>query len=92
MPEAPGILLAKVRESFNLDSRPRLVELDDEAKEWGVESIAEEPISSEAMLLPDGDGYRIVLNVVNGQGARLRQRFSYAHELGHLLRSEEHHV
>ena len=85
MPEAPGILLAKVRESFNLDSRPRLVELDDEAKEWGVESIAEEPISSEAMLLPDGDGYRIVLNVVNGQGARLRQRFSYAHELGHLL-------
>lgn len=85
MPEGPDVLLVMVRESFNLDSRPRSVDLDDEAKEWGVESIDEEPISSEAMLIPTGDGYRIVLKDIKEQGVMVRQRFSYAHELGHLL-------
>lgn len=85
MSETPETLLARVRESFGLDSRARDVELDAEAEEWGVTSIDEEPISSEAMLLPTGDGYRIVLKDGKEHGAMVRQRFSYAHELGHLL-------
>lgn len=83
--ESPNTGLTRVRELFGLDTLERPVDLFGLARQWGVSSIDEEPIGSEAMLLPSGDGYRVVLKKSNSQAAMLRQRFSFAHELGHLL-------
>lgn len=77
--------LYEILEHFSLETLPKPVDLDGLARQWGVVSIDKEPISSEAMLIKRGDGYRIVLRDVQGQTYRPRQRFSYAHELGHLL-------
>ena len=48
-------------------------------------SVEEQAISSDAMLLPSADGYSVVLKKVNQPSHFRRQRFSFAHELGHLL-------
>ena len=52
---------------------------------WGVTSVEERDIESDAMLLPDGSGYSIVLKRAHIPSQGRRQRFSLAHELGHLL-------
>lgn len=77
--------LTEILERFSLETRQRPVDLVGLAKEWGVVSIEKEPISSEAMLIQSGDGYKIVLKDVQEQTYGRRQRFSFAHELGHLL-------
>ena len=37
------------------------------------------------MLLPGATGYKVVLKQADSVGEKARQRFSFAHELGHLL-------
>ena len=77
--------LTEVIERFSLETLQRPVDLVGLAKGWGVRSIEKEPIDSEAMLIKGGDGYKIVLKDVQEQTYLRRQRFSFAHELGHLL-------
>ena len=64
---------------------PRRVELKCLARQWGVTEIETKNIDSEALLLPGLNGYKIVLKDTDTRGGTLRQRFSLAHELGHLL-------
>ena len=85
MPKVRDDPLRKVRESFSLESLQRPVDLVDLARSWGVTSIEKRPMDSEAMLLPGTDGYKIVLKDGSEHPAVTRQRFSFAHELGHLL-------
>ncbi len=42
-------------------------------------------MDSDAMLLPTADGFKVVLNEAKTRGQKIRQRFSHAHELAHLL-------
>lgn len=77
--------LCKILEEFSLESLQRPVKLEELAKNWGVTAIETQPIASEAMLLPGGNGYKIVLKELMSQTAATRQRFSFAHELGHFL-------
>ncbi len=37
------------------------------------------------MLLPSAGGYKVLLKKASSPGEEVRQRFSFAHELGHLL-------
>lgn len=74
-----------IREKFRLDALPGLADLKTLAQNWGVTSIEEREIGSEAMLLPHREGYSIVLKTVDRPSRARRQRFSFAHELGHLL-------
>lgn len=74
-----------LREEFRLDALPCLVDLKTLAQRWGVTSIEEREIGSEAMLLPNREGYSIVLKTADRPSRARRQRFSFAHELGHLL-------
>ena len=69
-------------------SRPKSVDLSALAKRWGVTSIEEGSIASEAMLLPSSSGYKVILRNATTPGQVIRQRFSFAHELGHLLLRE----
>ena len=85
MIEMRGDPLRKVLESFSLESLQKPVDLADLAKSWGVTSIEMRAIDSDAMLLPESDGYKIVLKPVSEHFSATRQRFSFAHELGHLL-------
>ena len=55
------------------------------AKDWGVTAIEEDDISSDAMLLPNELGYTVILRTTGEQSRKVRQNFSLAHELGHLL-------
>lgn len=73
--------LTVVRE-FRLEALPRPVAVDTLAKTWGVVTIRHEDISSHGLLLKGKRGYTIVLNRNTSKG---RQRFSLAHESGHLL-------
>ena len=68
-----------------MESRPRPVNLIDLAAEFGVDSVEEDYISSLAMLVPIPRGYKVVLKKGTTAGEKVRQRFSLAHELGHLL-------
>ena len=85
MREIRGDALRKVLESFSLESLQKPVDLVGLAKSWGVTSIETQTMDSEAMLLPGIDGYKIVLKDVSEHFAVTRQRFSFAHEIGHLL-------
>ena len=79
--------LARIIDDFRLAALPCLTDLDLStlAKKWGVNSIEEREIESDAMLLPSKNGYSIVLKKSERPGLSFRQRFSLAHELGHLL-------
>jgi hypothetical protein len=70
---------------FRLEALPRPVNLEFLAKKWGVTSVEKQPIASDAMLLRGNNGYKIVLKEVEEPAHLTRQRFSFAHELGHLL-------
>ena len=77
--------LSTIREESRLAALPCLVDLKTLAKNWGVTAIEEREIGSAAMLLPNREGYSIVLKTVDQPSRERRQRFSFAHELGHLL-------
>lgn len=77
--------LSAIREEFRLEALPCQVDLENLARRWGVTSIEEREIGSEAMLLPNRNGYSIVLKKADRPSRLARQRFSFAHELGHLL-------
>ena len=78
-------VLARIIDDFRLVALPCLADLAVLAKKWGVNSIEEREIESDAMLLPSKNGYSIVLKKSERLGLSARQRFSLAHELGHLL-------
>ena len=78
-------VFSSIMDEFRLAALPDLADLKALARRWGITSIEERDIESEAMLLPNKDGYSIVLKKVNSAGQLARQRFSLAHELGHLL-------
>lgn len=78
-------ILDKVIEIFSLDTLSRPVDLNELAREFGVSSVEVDAISSEAMLIPSAGGYKIVLKKSESAVGIPRQRFSFAHELGHLL-------
>ena len=61
--------------------------MNDLAQGWGVTSVETSKINAEAMLLPDsaGSGYKIILKDYRRKTLSPRQRFSFAHELAHLL-------
>ena len=79
------LALAAVLKKFGLEGLPRLANLEVFARKWGVVSIRREPIESDAMLFGDGSGFTMVINSLKSRGNPARQRFSFAHELGHLL-------
>ena len=79
------LVLSSVVDEFRLAALPCMADLQTLARRWGITSIEEQDIGSEAMLLPTNNGYSIVLKKVNSAGQLARQRFSLAHELGHLL-------
>ena len=83
---AKDYLLTQVINRFDLQSLDRPADLEKLAKDWGVTSIDVEPLfSAEAMLVPSSTGYKIILSEANRQAYHSRHRFSFAHELGHLL-------
>ena len=75
----------QIVKSFSLDKISRPVDLASIAKKWGVTTIERRAIASGAMLLPLEEGYKVILKNVNTPRELTRQRFSFAHELGHLL-------
>ena len=75
----------QIVDSFSLDRPTRPVDLVSIAREWGVVAIERRQIASGAMLLPLGDGYKVILKSADTPMELTRQRFSFAHELGHLL-------
>ncbi len=77
--------LSQVIETYSLESIPRLVNLYELATSFGVVSVEVDAISSEAILVPCADGYKIILRKTDSHGGLTRQRFSFAHEMGHLL-------
>ena len=77
--------LNSVVRAYSLDEINPPVDLEALASSWGVLSISNEDISSDAMLIPSPSGYRVLLRKASTAGERIRQRFSLAHELAHLL-------
>ena len=77
--------LHQVVEKFSLATLPRSADLNELATAFGVSSVEVDSISSEAMLVPVADGYKIVLKKADSPSGLTRQRFSFAHEVGHLL-------
>ena len=80
--------LESLVDDFRLAALPRAADLLELAKKWSVTKVEERPIESDAMLMPNGSGYSIILKKVSQPGQLRRQRFSLAHELGHLLLQE----
>lgn len=78
-------IIEQVADTFSLNALSRPVELNPLAMQWGVSAIEQQAIASEAMLVPGVNGYKIILKSATGAGELIRQRFSFAHELGHLL-------
>ena len=78
-------ILATIEGAFQLQLLPKRVNLAQLARKWGVTSIEVAPIKSDAMLLPGKRGHKIILREATTRSSVLRQRFSMAHELGHLL-------
>ena len=72
-------------EEFRLSALDCRVDLKRLAFGWGVASITERDIYSEAMLIPTEGNYEIILKKATQTSQMRRQRFSLAHELGHLL-------
>ena len=85
MPRVADGQLAEIIELFGLEALERPADLERLAKDWGVTSIEIEPIASDAMLLPSANGYKVVLKEATHRAHFARHRFSFAHELGHLL-------
>ncbi len=109
MNQSDDPVVAGIVNEFHLASRLREDDLEARARYWGVTSIEEQEIGSDAMLLsnkdsfvafrgiplpledsvtmlsPDKGGYSIILKKSERLGLSVRQRFSLAHELGHLL-------
>ena len=79
---------AKVVAAYRLQGLNAPVDLNGMARKWGVTSVEERQISSDAMLLPSLNGYSIILKPVSTPSGHVRQRFSFAHELGHLMLRE----
>ena len=77
--------LRHVIDKFSLEALPRRVNLNELATSFGVVSVEVDAISSEAMLVPIADGYKIILKKSDSYSGLTRQRFSFAHEMGHLL-------
>ncbi len=63
------------------------VDLHTVASECGVVTVERREMIPEAVMAPEGDGFRIYLrsNFVNRPGANVRERFSLAHEIAHTL-------
>ncbi len=80
-----GQTLDHIVESYSLHKLTPPVDLFSLAAAWGAVSIEQREISSDAMLLPAAEGYKVILKKAYSSGERVRQRFSFAHELGHLL-------
>ena len=78
-------LLEKIVDDFRLAALACMEDLYQLARQWGVSRIEERIIDSDAMLLPNGAGYSIILKKMHLPSHLGRQRFSLAHELGHLL-------
>ncbi len=72
-----------------MDSLSPRTDLAELAKQWGAISIEKKPIDSDAMLVRADEGYRIILNDAKTRAEVVRQRFSLAHELAHLLLHRE---
>ena len=85
MMAADSEVVQRIVESHLLDSPTRRADLGQLAARLGVVSVEESAIASDAMLLPGSGGFKIVLKAASTPGAMVRQRFSFAHELGHLL-------
>ena len=77
--------LGEIVERFALESLSPPVDLTSLAVGWGVTSIEQRDISSDAMLMPSVEGFKVALKKASTAGEKVRQRFSLAHELGHLL-------
>ena len=77
--------LSLVIDTFSLGALPRRVNLNELATSFGVVSVEVDAISSDAMLLPSADGYKIILKKTDSYSGFTRHRFSFAHEIGHLL-------
>ena len=76
----------KLIEQFGLRGLPAHVNLEWLASKWGVSSIQQRHLESDAMLYPDAkDKYTLAVNSLRSRGNSARRRFSIAHELGHLL-------
>lgn len=75
----------EIVEAFRLEALSAPVDLASLAKKWGVVSIEQQPLESDAMLVRRRKGYSIILKQLNGVSGVARQNFSFAHELGHLL-------
>ena len=82
--------LNSIRSEYGLESLQARNDLAILARSWGVTSIETGKINAEAMLLsnPSGSGYKIVLKDYGRVTLSVRQRFSFAHELAHLLLRE----
>ena len=78
-------LLSKIINEFRLATLPCGADLSVLAQSWGVSSIEELDIDLDAMLVPHDDSYIVVLKKVEQPFQFRRQKFSFAHELGHLL-------
>ncbi|MEQ1934480.1 MAG: ImmA/IrrE family metallo-endopeptidase [Fimbriimonadaceae bacterium] len=78
-------LIALYQENRRADLLP--IDLAEIARYAGVHSIDEQEMIPEAVLQVRTDGFRIVLqnNFLDQPGRKTRQRFSLAHELGHIL-------
>ena len=85
MHEADDLFISTVLKPIGAQLNHMPVDVERLVRLCGVTSIERRPIASDAMLLPMGDGYKIILNDVTGSAGRSRQRFSLAHELAHLL-------
>lgn len=75
----------EIVDAFRLEALSAPVDLESLAKKWGVVSIEQQPLESDAMLVRRRKGYSIVLKELNCPSGITRQNFSFAHELGHLL-------
>ena len=80
-----GEILRTAIEYYSLEMLSRPVDLALLARQWGVTSIEKKSITSEAILLPGANGNKVILKEATTPGEMIRQRFSFAHELGHLL-------
>ena len=80
-------VLDGIRKEYGLDSLKVPIHLNAHARSWGVTSVETGKINAEAMLLSDsaGSGYKIILKDYGRKTLSSRQRFSFAHELAHLL-------
>jgi hypothetical protein len=67
--------------------RPAPIDLRAIAPQCGVLSVEEREMIPEAVMMPEGAGFRIYVQSNFNQlpGARVRQRFSLAHEIAHTF-------